>query len=406
MSVRRLIVLAFVIVPLHSFGVANPYEGMNDYEFARLQVQLPPPKAGEWETATTTRQEALRTTQAKLAALDHIGTWIRLSLRDAPNLAPMLLDSLLVLQSDKDPIVQFKGAMELYRLGDYERRALKLMEKLVTQSAPPNLEGADLQTDRREQIFRELLLYRDHRLDDSVYAAWTRDYKPRQPSALAIQLAVYLELAGRELPDSFWIEAAEVSDREEIFDVLLKHDSTNGIPALEKILHQNHRPYTTRVRAILYLRTKDDRHWEDLVSRAQRLMQAPSADRPLQVRSLFIALADARPTASFPLLEKGVHHTNPLVRSACIYALGRVRVEQASDLLATSARSDMSSSLFPRDQLLALLHQSTERSLKEYERLKSLALDPQRGFGPPGAWMESDFAELDFCRKWGYLPRM
>jgi len=179
----------------------NPYAGLSDIEFSRLRVSLPDPKDQNWQTATMTRDEALKSQENKLLASELLPIWIRLSLRDSPEQTPGLLYTLLSLVDDPDPQVSMKSTIGLFRLGDYQDKAFNKMSNFFRSLTVKSV--ANGQTDEKINNFlAELSFYSDHRFDQGLYKVWESLSKLEGKNKYKISnIGYYLEKSGKQLQD-------------------------------------------------------------------------------------------------------------------------------------------------------------------------------------------------------------
>jgi hypothetical protein len=386
----------------------NPYRGLSDQEFHHVKVKLPDPKLGDWNTVLISKQRSMSTKEGRSIAAGSLGNDIRLSLRDRPEQVPAMLDSLIELvkgDPEQDVETAKRAALSLYLLGDYHDLGLKRMEELLKSVVHDIGDDEDVNykmTKPLQDILNELLIEKDHRLDETIYNLWNELARDGRDLKGRVDFAFYLEKTAKHLPTNYWIQRLNSFNTlpgEPTIEVLNQRISEPAVQECYKKLFSANDENARRIAAgPLYKITHDSKYLDFLEQEANKLIAAPSGG-VIDYDYTFSSLIMADANRAFPILKKALNDPQKDLTESVSIALSKSKLRAATDLLFQAGIDGIKKGKAARYAAEALVNQNTDYSIQKYKEYKEIAEDSNRGFGPKGIWPESDFYDIEFKLK-------
>jgi len=381
---------------------------MNDTEFSRLKVNLPPPVRKEWKGPLFDSSTCFEP-QNKSIAVRVLPVWIRKAVLSGEfEMASGFLWSFMQFLNDAAPEISTAATIGLYRMGDFKDAARHQMRKWIENGFEYSYSDATAvgeAKDIRAQVLEELQLNNDRGLDQFIYDNWLRNQATEGKELAAVDYAYYLQKRGRDLPGEYWAQRLDNPyGFEHALEVAEQKSAPELTTKLQTIFEQlRARPAATpdasraaSVASALFRQTGDARYRDYLAEQAQAQLASGSFESSLP--KVLEGLAGTKDKAALEIVSGAMQHDNEMVREMAIDALGKSRDPAAAELLFEAAiQKAKQGKGFPARELRALLAQDDPSAESKYERLQQALLSGQLGWSAT----TSDFEALEFFRKHG-----
>lgn len=384
---------------------------MSRMELDRARVTLPEAVNKPWKSGFYDSTTCFESDITKLQVVDVLPLWIRTMVATGwSDMAGRYLWTLIRFTQDKNPKIQTKAVLSLYRLGDSNSFAAKQMRRWMEEGSRLTFSSSDLgqseSKDIRAKVLQELDFYHDASFDDTIYKVWSDRRNNEGKDVAAVDYAYYLEKHLRELPLDYWVQrlgspygfanALEIAGKKGTAEVTAKLQPLFEDLRAKSGGHSANPGKTAAVASALFRLTGNVQYREYLVEKVQTQINRRSYNDGLSEN--LQGLAASNDPVALEVVLAAVRQEDPVVRGVAMDALGKTRDPAATEVLFESAmQKAKDGTRFPAEELRALLTQNEPIADSKYEQLKQALLSGKLRWSA----VPVDFDALEFFRKHG-----
>lgn len=385
---------------------SNKKQNIPPAAFKRLRVKLPDPAPGYWEYLAGNSETNMASRNSKMSAIEHLPHWIRMGLRDNPEVVPTRLNSLITLTHDGMPEVSASAALGLYRLGDYQDVALKQIEKLI-KSAPQYTRSASQGgTEDSVQVLNavlgiqalidELAYEGDHRLDNVIYQTWLQQWERDAKARRWVDFAAYLEKNVESLPEDYWAERARQPGQqakevgqELALEILRDRFGEKYQPFFDELYKQGN-PWAA---ATLYQQTGGQKYADFLIQKVSTIANNPHPKYASELQMPLRELSRVLPEKVRDTVSPALSIPNSFAADYALDALKPDRSPEAAEAIFQAATNQFAQGNFSIPLINDLARRSYPEAQEKYEQLKREIIGK-----PRPAWQNQGpvYTERDF----------
>lgn len=371
----------------------SPNGRISNAEFNVLRVDLPAPKPLPWR-GPFYDSESFQSAENANAAREVLPGWIRKAVlaRDSEKAAGYLSSFLSFLKTDNDTH-RIETALCLLRLGykDADVNAILSAGLQSNRNMGNVLTPITGATSERQAILNHLLFFGDNSFDDHIESVFSKLHDKGGDVEGVLELAKYLEAAGRLRTDDFWLGQLEsASGLSDAVSALRQRKSVDLVAVLKPKIDADPNSITSRTAAALVYGMTGDPAYEPLLTKlVEEAIQAgsPVAGLELALKELLNGKSPQAETA----LGRALASENQVLQEIALAALGQVPETRSIQMIKDYATPIIEKDLFPNAAFHALIEIGNQQGDAAYDALKQsvLARDGRS---------EADFDALEFLK--------